>query len=827
MSYTQYDPIDVEQSSADSRSLIMPHQQEAVDALTAYFRPGEDAEGRSGVLVMPTGSGKTYTAVTWLLRQGVALGYRVVWLVHRQELVNQAFNEFVKQAPLLKGTGKRRLRVLAVSGAHLSMSSANRADVYVCSIASMANRNGYRFIERMLGVPGKRRLMVVVDEAHHAVAANYQRALKRMKALNPRMVLLGLTATPIRMNAYEQQRLIRLFRVDHNLQQGIGRRGFVYEVTLKQLLMSGFLAKPIYEPVQTQIVGEIAYELSEEDEAYFQRFGELSERLKGQIARSSARNELILSQYLKHRERYGKTLIFAVNQLHAETLAEKFQQAGISCDYAVSGRPDAQQVIQRFKENAFQVLVNVQMMTEGSDVPDIQTVFLTRQTNSESLLMQMIGRGLRGVSAQGTAEAYIVAFHDTWQSFASWMDPVALDVFQVEDAEEEEEQSPAPPAIVPRQEEEQASPAVKPPEGWAIAAVTLRDLYLKLYASLRVSMRADAGAFSFPVGWYSLMDAEGEEVSLLVFEDQQAGYARIGRNIDRLIRGDVGADYLAACLQDAGTQPEPELLQCFAENIRDAGEMPSYFSFAQRERYDPLAIGLEVQQRYAKEEERVEHLKAVFDETPILQQVYKHFFAFRKTVADALKERREEEIRRLDERAQYEVVDNYYALDELLKEVLEIYPALRSDQLTGISWSKRVMKSWFAVCRRDQTQRYYQIQVNRLMSSPQMEREVVKYLIFHELLHANGYWHHGEGFRSLEWQYPDAARLDSILDSLCLQYQIVPEQRPSEEAAAPPPAFKGDAPGVLPGYKYCRNCANRLPAPAKFCDRCGSNTEYQ
>ena len=57
----------------------------------------------------------------------------------------------------------------------------------------------------------------------------------------------------------------------------------------------------------------------------------------------------------------------------------------------------------------------------------------------------------------------------------SWMDPVALDVFQVEDAEEEEEQSPAPPAIVPRQEEEQASPAVKPPEGWAMAAVTLRE----------------------------------------------------------------------------------------------------------------------------------------------------------------------------------------------------------------------------------------------------------------------------------------------------------------------------------------------------------------
>lgn len=827
MAMSPYDPIDIERSRADSRSLIMPHQQEAVDALTAYFRPDEELAGRSGVLVMPTGSGKTYTAVTWLLKEGVARGYRVVWLVHRQELVNQAFNEFVKQAPLLKGSGKARLRVLAVSGAHLHMSSANRADVYVCSIASMANRYGYRFIERMLGVPGKRRLIVVVDEAHHAVAANYQRALKRMQALSPHMLLLGLTATPIRMNAYEQQRLIRLFRVDHNLRHGIGRRGFVYEVTLKQLLMSGFLAKPVYEPVQTQIVGEIAYELSAEDEAYFKRFGELSERLRAQIARSSARNQLILEQYLAHRQRYGKTLIFAVNQLHAETLCQAFLEAGISCDYAVSGRPDAQQVIQRFKDSQFQVLVNVQMMTEGSDVPDIQTVFLTRQTNSESLLMQMIGRGLRGPSAGGTAEAYIVAFHDTWQSFASWMDPVALDVFQVEDSEEEAEALQVLPEIAPRAEEEQPAPsAAKPPEGWETAAVTLRDLYLTLYASMRASIRADAGAFAFPVGWYSLVDAEGEALSLLVFEDQLAGYQRIGQGIDLLLTKGVGADYLAACLQDASLQPDSELLACFAENIRDTGEMPPYFSFAQRERYDPLAIGLDVQQRYEKEEEQVEHLKALFDHTPILQQVYKYFFAFKKTVYDALKERRDEEIHRLDEREQYEIVDNHFPLETLLLEVLEMYPALRSDQLTGISWSKRVMKSWFAQCRRDKTQQYYYIQVNRLLSSPRMEREVVKYLIFHELLHANGYWYHGEDFRSLEWQYPDAARLDSILDSLRLRYHILPEQPPAKAEPVSAPAFKANAPGVRSGYKYCRNCANLLPEAAKFCDRCGSNTQY-
>lgn len=127
----------------------------------------------------------------------------------------------------------------------------------------------------------------------------------------------------------------------------------------------------------------------------------MSEKLKNQIACSSVRNNVILKQYLDNKERYGKTLIFAVNQMHAETLFSEFRNAGILCDYVVSSKPGSQQIIHQFKENELTVLINVQILTEGSDVPDIQTVFLTRQTNSNSLLMQMIGRGLRGEKAGG------------------------------------------------------------------------------------------------------------------------------------------------------------------------------------------------------------------------------------------------------------------------------------------------------------------------------------------------------------------------------------------------------------------------------------------
>ena len=87
----------------------------------------------------------------------------------------------------------------------MKMSMAAKADVYVCSIASVANKYGYRFIERMVGAAGKRKLIVVVDEAHHAVAANYQKVIKRLTMLNKNRILLGLTATPKRMQESEQK----------------------------------------------------------------------------------------------------------------------------------------------------------------------------------------------------------------------------------------------------------------------------------------------------------------------------------------------------------------------------------------------------------------------------------------------------------------------------------------------------------------------------------------------------------------------------------------------------------------------------------------------
>ncbi len=97
--------------------------------------------------------------------------------------------------------------------------------------------------------------------------------------------------------------------------------------------------------------------------------------------------------YAKHSEKYGKTIVFAVDTLHAQTLVQEFREQKIDADYVDYTRPDAAKVMADFRDkHTPRVLVNVEMLTEGYDAPRTKTVFLARPTKSEALLSQMVGR---------------------------------------------------------------------------------------------------------------------------------------------------------------------------------------------------------------------------------------------------------------------------------------------------------------------------------------------------------------------------------------------------------------------------------------------------
>lgn len=828
------DPINIKESSADSRK-PMSHQIEAIDSLNKYFNlNGKKNVQQNGLLVMPTGSGKTFTAVNWLLNSGVARGYRILWLAHRQELIDQTNNEFRNQAPALAKYGIKKLRIIPVSGIHFKMSQASRYDINICSISSVANKYGYRFIKRMLGEPGLEKLIVVIDEAHHAVSPSYQKVLKRITQLNPNRILLGLTATPTRMQDYDRKRLFDMFNVTVNAESNIGdSKGYIYEVTLKNLLISGFLANPVYKKIETNIAGEIEYLITEDDEAFFNKFGELSEKLKDQIAKSSSRNKFIVKQYLDNKNKYGKTIIFALNQNHCRTLYEEFKKAGVKCDYVISDKVGAQDTIREFKENKFDVLINVQILTEGSDIPDVETIFLTRQTNSDSLLMQMIGRGLRGPAVGGTKEVNIIDFHDTWDKFVFWLDPEQLVIESIGDK--------TPSTEVKNNNDNEGVIEIK-------SQYTPWDIYIKLYNSMKANVISKEFDEVLPVGWYAVLNENGEDVNVLVYEDTLDGFKYIEKFKDKFIKSKVNATaIISICFNKCNIKPKESGVKLILDKLYEDGEMPIYYTFEEREVLDPKIIAAKMNKLFVKDEEKEEWLKEIFESTPLLKQIYKLFYIFKKTVFNSYQLKKEAEIKSEDERIEYNIIDNMYDLEDLLDEVLKENTFLNKDNLLSIEWSDTVVKRWLALCCRwtiEDEQDIYKIYVNKLMSSPQVDREVIKYLIYHELLHKNGYFKHDDKFRELEWKYPNSEELDGFMDEMAIRYKLdIPNKEITYESQIADDVLtervvdikldndkdilsKDNDTQNVEKYKYCRSCGNKLPKDANFCDKCGNNTRY-
>ena len=423
-------------SDTSEEDTLFDYQKEAIKNLNNHFNLDISIPRRNGLLVMPTGSGKTHTVANWILKHCITKGYQVIWLAHRVDLVEQAFCELRDSVKYLKKQDfpfwKDSIRILPISSHHISAEDSYNADIYVSTIQSLSSFYGLGLdnLKYMLNKDCRDKLIVVIDEAHHTVSKTYQALIKRIKhyRLSPNCIILGLTATPYRVNKNENETLKAIYDMNE-LETG---DGFVYEVKISTLIKNGTLSRPIYIPVNTNFNGIDVFAKDYEALKYFQRFRELSPNIMQKMASHKIRNTVIMEEYLKNKHKYGKTLIFALTQTHAKTLCKKLRENGINCDYAITDRDDSLQVIQRFKENAgIDVLVNVNMMIEGSDVPDVQTVFLTRPTNSKSVLEQMIGRALRGKktkskNAEGTETAYVVAVHDFWDSYISFLDPLGI-----------------------------------------------------------------------------------------------------------------------------------------------------------------------------------------------------------------------------------------------------------------------------------------------------------------------------------------------------------------------------------------------------------------
>lgn len=174
---------------------------------------------------------------------------------------------------------------------------------------------------------------------------------------------------------------------------------------------------------------------------------DLSPEIIEDLANDAPRNDHIINDYFQNKDKYGKTIIFADTWPQCVYIATKLKDKGIKAEYVFSkidANPgsaearnkrkstDNEKIIKEFKEGKHQVIANIRMLTEGVDIPDVKTVFLTRQTTSTILMTQMVGRALRGKKAGGgpdKSEANIVMFIDNWKGLIDvFADPTKGDI---------------------------------------------------------------------------------------------------------------------------------------------------------------------------------------------------------------------------------------------------------------------------------------------------------------------------------------------------------------------------------------------------------------
>jgi ATP-dependent helicase IRC3 len=406
----------------EERSPIEPylHQNEALKALDKAIGNSE-AKRFSGLLVLPTGGGKTQTAVQWVLRNIINSNKKVLWIAHRQELLEQALSSVKKNSISTQINKRKNFNYRIISGKHDKCPNIKREDDFIIASKDSLYRGKESLIKNWLTYHDD--IFLVIDEAHHATAKTYRKIINIIDEKSSRFRMLGLTATPFRTKMEEKGLLKRIFKDD-----------IVYEVSLRTLISRGILAEPIFKELKTCV--DMRVELSEEDIKTIETLDSIPKDIAEHIAENKIRNNRIVQAYIDNKDEYGKALVFAVNKIHAIVLNKLFNDRGIKSQYVISTDKDIvdesglskenKEVIERFRNNEFDVLINVNILTEGTDIPDIQSVFLTRPTTSQILMTQMTGRALRGKKAGGTEKAFIVSFVDSWQQMIAWINPKML-----------------------------------------------------------------------------------------------------------------------------------------------------------------------------------------------------------------------------------------------------------------------------------------------------------------------------------------------------------------------------------------------------------------
>lgn len=382
-----------------TKLVLRPYQKEAIQGNTDYpgihnflYRDGNFA----GMVILPTGGGKTFTAATYCealrrSRKKAGKDLRIVWIAHRDELISQAAEAFRRINPKAFMTTWTSRRVVLDSGEKLPGPKDGHGDVIFAMV------NSSRALPQALGLIAKSRkcqYFIVIDEAHHYAVGHdhetkysnmYKRIMAELRAAHSGSQptvdkLMGLSATPERHD-----------------KRPLGFDGIAYSISFVDLVERGYLARPELYEMRSNFYTKLDV-----------RGGDFTQQSLERL-NTPKRNMAIVQEILKNRWRYGKTLVFCCSRQHCQDMANMFKRLGGDLPVHVidgtNSKVERKQIKHWLDEGPpreFKVLLNCMVYTEGFDCPTLNSVVLARPTMSETLWMQMVGRGARIVKARGT-----------------------------------------------------------------------------------------------------------------------------------------------------------------------------------------------------------------------------------------------------------------------------------------------------------------------------------------------------------------------------------------------------------------------------------------
>jgi ATP-dependent helicase IRC3 len=331
---------------------LRSYQSEALQRVYQAYKNGK----RRVIVSLPTGTGKTVVFAHF--PRFFQMKKRLLVLAHREELLLQAREKFLHVDPELK------------VGIEQSASRAPAdAKVVLASVPTLGRAQGTRL--RQLSPEDF--FLIVVDEAHHAVAPTYRRIFEHFGLFdrNTRRYLVGFTATPRRGD-----------------KQGLGAvfEEVCYARDLREMIAEGYLCP---------ITGWRVHSDASLDQVRI-RHGDFVENQLAEVVNTSERNNLLVTAYRKYAAG-RRAIVFCVNVAHAMDVCQAFTALGIRTSAVWGGmaREDRRKQLAQFSRGDIDVVTNCNVLTEGFDEPRVDAIIMARPTRSKLLYAQMVGRGTR------------------------------------------------------------------------------------------------------------------------------------------------------------------------------------------------------------------------------------------------------------------------------------------------------------------------------------------------------------------------------------------------------------------------------------------------